>query len=456
MENLKSDTYSKEIKFNWNQGFAENLEPWPEPISRAQTIKYVRSYLDSEAPSFLSRNSNRITYIDLFCGGGGLSLGVHHALHKFGFDAKLLLAADKDKKALRLIQHHFKPMIHSDLPIEDWLRYSVDLSGSEGAFVTHPEVCNPQINQFKGKVDLLVGGPPCQGFSNANRQRLIDDPRNHLYKYFVELIKEVQPRIFLMENVRGMLNKSEEIMQDFSTNLIKYKTTIFMLNAKEFGVPQHRERVFILGTNDKNFDVNEIRDELLNIKVGDFIPISQALEFLPKLGNKEQKSAYLENDISGYKFTNKLEWSSTGNEYLNKINQNKNIIILSNHMNRYNNPRDIEIFTKLPQGEDSTHPSIEEIMPYKSRTGTFKDKYFKLREDHVSKTITAHMDKDCNSYIHPSQPRGLTPREAARIQSFPDDYIFMGPKNKWYTQIGNAVPPLLAKHIGTTIKKYIL
>jgi DNA (cytosine-5)-methyltransferase 1 len=95
-------------------------------------------------------------------------------------------------------------------------------------------------------------------------------------------------------------------------------------------------------------------------------------------------------------------------------------------------------------------------MPYKSRTGAFKDKYFKLREDHVSKTITAHMDKDCNSYIHPSQPRGLSPREAARIQSFPDDYIFMGPKNKWYTQIGNAVPPLLAKHIGTTIKKYIL
>ena len=102
-----------------------------------------------------------------------------------------------------------------------------------------------------------------------------------------------------MENVRGMLNKSEEIMQDFSTNLINYKTTIFMLNAKEFGVPQHRERVFILGTNDKNLDVNEIRDELLSTKVGDFIPISQALDFLPKLGNKEQKSAYLENDISG-------------------------------------------------------------------------------------------------------------------------------------------------------------
>ena len=84
-----------------------------------------------------------------------------------------------------------------------------------------------------------------------------------------------------------------------------------------------------------------------------------------------------------------------------------------------------------------------------------KDKYFKLRENHVSKTITAHMDRDCNSYIHPYEPRGLSPREAARIQSFPDDYVFMGPKNSWYTQIGNAVPPLLGKNIGETLIKYM-
>ena len=94
-------------------------------------------------------------------------------------------------------------------------------------------------------------------------------------------------------------------------------------------------------------------------------------------------------------------------------------------------------------------------MPYASRTGAFKDKYFKLRENHVSKTITAHMDRDCNSYIHPYEPRGLSPREAARIQSFPDDYVFMGPKNSWYTQIGNAVPPLLGKNIGETLIKYM-
>jgi DNA (cytosine-5)-methyltransferase 1 len=388
--------------------------------------------LDKFKPKTIKKNDDQALFIDLFAGAGGLSYGLEEAGFQQAFTNEL---------------------------IPEFLEtYFLNRNTSLDSIATGDikQISNNTITNLKqSNIQLLVGGPPCQGFSNANRQRLIDDPRNHLYRYFVELIKEVQPRIFLMENVRGMLNKSEEIMQDFSTNLKNYKTTIFMLNAKEFGVPQHRERVFILGTNDKNLNVNEIRDELLNTKEEDFIPISQALEFLPKLGNKEQKSAYIENDNSGYKFTNKLAWSSIGNEYLDKINQGRDISILSNHMNRYNNPRDIEIFSKLPQGKDSTHPSIEEIMPYKSRTGAFKDKYFKLREDHVSKTITAHMDKDCNSYIHPNQSRGLSPREAARIQSFPDDYIFMGPKNKWYTQIGNAVPPLLAKHIGTTIKKYI-
>lgn len=380
----------------------------------------------------VKKNNDQNLFIDLFAGAGGLSYGLEEA----GF------------------QQVFTNELIPEFLETYYINRNISLNTITPGDVK--KISNNTISSLKrSNIQLLVGGPPCQGFSSANRQRLIDDPRNHLYKHFVELIKEVQPRIFLMENVRGMLNKSEEIMQDFSTKLINYDATIFMLNAKDFGVPQHRERVFILGTNDKNLDINEIRDELLNTKVTEFIPISQALEFLPKLGNKEQKSAYLENDVSGYKFTNKLDWSSTGNDYLNKINKNRNISILSNHMNRYNNPRDIEIFSKLPQGENSTHSSIKEIMPYKSRTGAFKDKYFKLREEHISKTITAHMDKDCNSYIHPNQPRGLSPREAARIQSFPDDYIFMGTKNKWYTQIGNAVPPLLANHIGITIKKYI-
>ena len=128
---------------------------------------------------------------------------------------------------------------------------------------------------------------------------------------------------------------------------------------------------------------------------------------------------------------------------------------MANHTNRYNNDRDIEIFDRLPQGANSLHESIKEIMPYSSRNHMFKDKYFKLKETEVSKTITSHMKMDCNMYIHPTQPRGLSPREASRIQTFPDDFIFMGANNTWYAQIGNAVPVKLAEVIGNQIVKHL-
>ena len=114
-----------------------------------------------------------------------------------------------------------------------------------------------------------------------------------------------------------------------------------------------------------------------------------------------------------------------------------------------------ELVLKLPEGENSLHESIKDIMPYKSRNDIFKDKYYKLKNNDVSKTITAHMSFDCNMYIHPTQPRGLSPREAARLQTFPDNYIFMGPNNSWYRQIGNAVPVKLAEIIGNEIMELI-
>ncbi|MBR3957792.1 MAG: DNA cytosine methyltransferase, partial [Kiritimatiellae bacterium] len=126
-----------------------------------------------------------------------------------------------------------------------------------------------------------------------------------------------------------------------------------------------------------------------------------------------------------------------------------------NHKNRYNNPRDIEIYKRLPQGGNSLHPSIADIMPYARRNGIFKDKYFKLEENKICKTITSHMKFDCNMYIHPWYARGLTAREAARIQTFPDDFVFYGPQNSWYGQVGNAVPVKLAYAIGKSIMEHL-
>ena len=137
------------------------------------------------------------------------------------------------------------------------------------------------------------------------------------------------------------------------------------------------------------------------------------------------------------------------------INSKTKINYLSNHTNRYNNVRDIEIFSRLPQGANSLHESIADIMPYSNRNHMFKDKYYKLNEREVSKTITSHMKFDCNMYIHPHQARGLSPREAARVQTFPDDFVFMGSNNTWYAQIGNAVPVKLAEAIGKEIIKHL-
>ena len=128
------------------------------------------------------------------------------------------------------------------------------------------------------------------------------------------------------------------------------------------------------------------------------------------------------------------------------------MIFLFNHKARYNNERDVEIFRRMNPGDNSADPKIADIMPYRRRERIFKDKYFRLEPDKPCKTITAHMRYDCNMYIHPFQARGLTPREAARVQSYPDDYFFRGPYTKTYMQVGNSVPPLMSATIAKVLK----
>jgi DNA (cytosine-5)-methyltransferase 1 len=272
----------------------------------------------------------------------------------------------------------------------------------------------------------------------ANRQRILDDPRNELYKYYLELLKLIHPKFFIMENVKGMLNKSEEIKNNFYEKIgHEYSIDIVLLNAKDFGVPQNRERVFVIGSRLKNVPASQIIENILKEKGSNSFVLKDALKELPELHPKRDKNnSEIENEKIGFKFK---EFKYKNTKYENFINRNTTNY-LSNHTNRYNNDRDIEIFGKLPQGANSLHESIADIMPYKNRNHIFKDKYYKLREDEVSKTITSHMKHDCNMYIHPNQPRGLSPREAARIQTFPDDFVFMGTNNNWYAQIGNAVP----------------
>lgn len=374
------------------------------------------------------------TFIDLFAGAGGLSLGLEQA--------------------------GFTPIFVNEIvpQFNETYRKNRNLSDDQ-YFVGDIKELNERINEFLPRfenVDLVCGGPPCQGFSMANRQRIIDDPRNQLYKEYLKLLSAVRPKFFIMENVRGMSNKWEEIKENFETYLNseqeeKYQFTSHLLYAEDFGVPQHRERFIVIG-NRLGIEPETVFDEIFKNKQEPFL-LKDVLEGLPSLGTKKVKG---KNDIEDKDtgFT-ECDFNYEENSFYHFINGEKKILKLYNHKNRYNNPRDIEIYTRLPQGANSLHESIADIMPYKSRNDIFKDKYFKLEDSKICKTITSHMKFDCNMYIHPWYSRGLSPREAARIQTFPDDYIFYGSQNSWYAQIGNAVPVKLAYAIGKGIVNFL-
>jgi len=368
--------------------------------------------------------------VSLFSGAGGLDLGFEQA----GFNV----------------------VFASDIDIRSCDTYLVNRKIDRNrVFAGDVNTLNANFGDFEKyfkDVDVVCGGPPCQGFSIANQQRIIDDPRNNLYRAYVTFVSNVKPKFFVMENVRGMASKMTEIIQDFKNALNdEYDIAYAVLNAKNYGVPQNRERLFVIG-NCVGVSSQQIFEDMKKREYANFT-LGDAILDLPELkAKKEKNNSKVENDDCGY--VEKIyEYEKT--EFYKYINGDREIYKLYNHKNRYNNDRDIKIFSLLPQGGNSLHPSIADIMPYTNRNHIFKDKYYKLKVDEVCRAITAHMKFDCHMYIHPTQARGLSPREAARVQTFPDDYIFTGAFKDWYTQIGNAVPVKLAKAIGEQIIKWI-
>ena len=369
-------------------------------------------------------------FVDLFAGCGGLSLGLQQAGFTPWFINEIVEQFCNTYKANHNLsdEHYFVGDITD-------LNKNIDI-----------------YTNFLSDITLVCGGPPCQGFSMANRQRIIDDPRNNLYRQFLIFLKHVRPHFFIMENVKGMMNKIKEIKENFKTALGNdYQYDFAILKAQDFGVPQNRERFIMIG-NRMGIPSEDIFKEIYKFKRKPFT-LHDAIIGLPHLISKREKGAKnIECAESGYTV---CDYEYIYNDFYHFINGNKKIYKLYNHKNRYNNERDLEIYRRLPQGANSLHESIADIMPNKNRNGIFKDKYFKLDETQICKTITSHMKFDCNMYIHPWDARGLSPREAARIQTFPDDYVFTGSQNMWYAQIGNAVPVKLAKAIGLGIMNFI-
>lgn len=399
----------------------------PSNCTKCPVKKYCNHYI-SKARANIGKDSLKM--VDMFCGSGGLSLGFTQE----GFVTSL--ANDIMECCVDTYAHN-----HPETP-----RNRIILGDIK-------QVVNDIEDLLNGEnVDIVVGGPPCQGFSEANRQRVIDDPRNHLYKSFVEVVKKVNPPFFVMENVKGMLSVADQVIDDFKS--IGYNVVAKILNAKDFGVPQNRERLIYIGNRigiDNNLVFKEIEDYRKTIKPA---VLSDALFNLRELqASKNRNATDVDTELSGFWIEHQR--TDSKNEYIRFINQNSDYPLVLNHKARYNNDRDIEIFRRMLPGDKSDDPKIADIMPYANRNGIFRDKYFKLEPNKVCKTITAHMKFDCNMYIHPSQARGLTPREAARVQSYPDDYYFRGSFTKVYMQIGNSVPPLLGRAIAKAVKKFI-
>lgn len=382
------------------------------------------------------KNKKKFTVVDFFCGAGGFSHGFIQE------DFKIELANDYDTDCIETYKLNH-PQISEEKIIQDDIKKIIN---NLDKFLTTP-------------IDVVIGGPPCQGFSTANQQRIINDPRNELYKYFVKAVKKINPKIVIMENVKGMHPYAEQVKKDFEE--IFYKLKYDILVSDDFGAAQKRPRLFFIAfridiLNEKKINIENIFNEIkLSSKNFHKHVLKDALDYIKPLKSPQTKNqTEIDDEITGKKIDIN-HFKGDENSYLKLINQNRKINFIFNHKARYANKINYQIFSKLKQGEDGTSKNVQKIFPYKHRNHIFKDKYFKLDQNKPSKTITAHLRMDCLSHIHPTQIRTITPREAARIQSFPDDYFFLGSYLKTYMQIGNAVPPIMSKHIAKVIKKYL-
>ncbi len=304
------------------------------------------------------------------------------------------------------------------------------------------EQCN--INE----VDVVIGGPPCQAYSLVGRARdkngMKNDERNFLYKLYIKFLIKYQPKAFIFENVPGILTAFEgKIFKNIKAYMRRagYNVEARDIDASNLGVLQNRKRVIIVGWRK---DLKFCYPELKLIK-SNFL-VSDILKDLPKLHAGERSIGYEYNEIT--------------NECLMKSKIRFPSDILTHHIARRHSERDLKIYKIAVEKWNQKKERIKYTdLPEKLRTHknltSFLDRYKVVAGDkRYSHTIVAHISKDGHHYIHPDifQNRSLTVREAARIQSFPDDYFFEGPRTSNFTQIGNAVPPLMAEKLAFWFK----
>lgn len=378
------------------------------------------------------------TVLDIFCGAGGMSLGFKNA------GCKILGGIDQNRYAIDTHHRNF-PDAKLKLPAQDICELACD-----------------SLRLSLTEVDIIVGGPPCQVFSRVGigkmkklGRNIETDPRNFLYKEFVRFVAHYKPLCFVMENVDYLASRQEKIAQicqdfigDKQTEYPGYTVNFRVLDASEFGVPQKRMRLFIVGIRSDLGVEPPFPAKYTEIP----ITVKEAISDLPDLEPfvmplKAKSSGPKQKDIErDYK-------SSPQSAYQEKMRQHKKEgEKIWNHLCRSHNDKDIIIFNTLEQGKK--YPDVPKEMR-RYRSDIFEDKYKRLNWDEPSWTLTAHMKKDGLAYIHPLQARSISVREAARIQSFPDDFVFYAPMTRMFELVGNSVPPLLAEAVAKPLVKLI-
>lgn len=365
--------------------------------------------------------------IDLFSGCGGMTLGFSWA----GFDS--VLASDIDENCEKTFATNFPdiPFLCGDLS-----KFNKD------DFDAHFE---------DNEIDVIIGGPPCQGFSLANKRRnkVSDDPRNNLFYEFVKTINWYNPKTFVMENVKGLLSMQsgkviQSILKEFEiAGTFGYEVNYKILKSSDYGVPQSRERVIIIGIRK---DLN-VAPEFPQKSVETEVTVNDAISDLPQIqaGEGTESMTYA---------------TQPRNEYQKLMR--KNSVAVYNHIAMKHTKRLIERFEAIKPGKNlldvwETHGAVQRGNPSEKSKIKFSQNNLRLLADKPAPTVAASFQ---SNFIHPHLHRNFTAREGARLQSFPDDFIFEGMRTKmsWekglsqYQQIGNAVPPLMAYEIANTIK----
>ncbi len=359
----------------------------------------------------------QLNAIDLFCGCGGFSKGFEEA----GFN--VCFGIDMWKDAIITYKRNFP----------NTFVMNEDITKVSGKMILDA------INMNADDIDVIFGGPPCQGFSVSGK-RMIDDERNKLYKSFVQIVSEIKPRVFVMENVPGLVRLfegkvAEQIKDDFTR--IGYEVKIKILSADNFGVPQQRKRVFFVGLN-KNKIVNVENYSYPTEEYGEGFA-KQAwtckdaisdLDFVP------------DNCVMGEDIAYEI---APQNDYQKAMRKGSKRVL--NHSITLHNSKTKEIIALVPDG------------------GNYKDLPEELQDTRKVHIAWTRMDskKPCftidtghNHHFHYKENRVPTVRESARIQSFPDTFEFIGIKTSQLKQVGNAVPPLLAKAVAESVKKTLL